>query len=152
MKHTVQKVAASGFWVLLLLLFGSAVRAESPDDILIIVNKNVPVQDLSREEVRSLFMMLRTSFASSSRAVALNAQSGTPLRDAFRKRVLEMSLKEELRHWQEQKVRSGRGAPAEFSNPLKAVFKIKNSIGYIYRSDFREGVVKIVHVVPAGGS
>ncbi len=37
--------------------------------------------------------------------------------------------------------------PATFSNLLKAVFKVNGSVGYVFRSDYKEGVVKVLMVL-----
>ncbi len=152
MKNTFAKMGALTA-LALTLSAGFPARAEDPKDILVVVNKSASLTTtLSPEALRNLFLLYRTSFEGGGRAVIINAKNGTPLREDFRRKVLDMSQEEELRYWQERKVRSGQIAPAEFSNPLKAVFKIKGAVGYVYRSQYREGVVDVVLVIPAGGS
>lgn len=148
MKMSLNKIAALAA-VFFMCLAVCPARADDPNDILVVVNKTVSSPEVSLEDVRNLFLLHRTTLGSNERAIVLNAKSGSTLREDFRRRVLDMSAEEELRFWQERKVRSGQGAPAEFSNPLKAVFKIKHAVGYVYRHQYKEGVVKVVKVIPA---
>jgi hypothetical protein len=61
-----------------------------------------------------------------------------------------MTLKQEESYWNDARIRKGVSMPAEFSAIQKAVFKIKGAIGYLYRSDYKKGVTKIVLVIPSG--
>ena len=125
-----------------------AAEAEAPQDLLIVANNNVPVSELSLEEVKAIFLKQRKSWRAGSTAVPIHAKAGSPLRKAFVKRVLGMTESEELSYWEGQKIRSGVEGPPEFGNPLKAVFRIKGGISYVMRSDYKEGVAKILLVVP----
>ena len=59
-----------------------------------------------------------------------------------------MDLIDEDSYWAEAKIMKGMTSPPEFSNVLKAVFKVDFSIGYVFRKDYKEGVVKILRVIP----
>lgn len=137
--------------IFLLSLIASIVHAESPDDILVIANGTVPVDSLSLDELREIFLKRRSYWDSKLRIVPINADEGKSIRQEFRKRVLGMSPPEEGRFWQDHKIRTGTTKPTEFSMVLKAVFKLKGSVGYIYRKDFRESLtsIKILAVIPA---
>ena len=39
--------------------------------------------------------------------------------------------------------------PFSFSDALRAVFKVKGAVGYVFRGDYKPGVVKIIMVLPA---
>ena len=60
-----------------------------------------------------------------------------------------MSPAEEQRYWRDAKVKGTENEPVSFSNTLQAVFKLKGALSYVYRKDFREGVSKVVLVIPA---
>lgn len=122
-------------------------QGDQPDDILIIANKNAPIDTISEEDIQAIFLRIRRVIGSGSTVVPVNARRNTPLREEFRKRILQLSPEKEGRYWEDKKISLGLTAPPEFSNPLKAVFKLRNSIGYIFRSEYREGVVKVIAVV-----
>jgi len=131
----------------MMLLPGSAI-ADNPNDILVIANTNIEDKSLSIYELKDFFLKRRTNWESGDKAIPLNAPEGSELREDFRSRVLNLSASEEQSYWQERIVKSGVSGPAEFSNPLKAVFRLKGSLGYVYRSQYREGVVKVLLVIP----
>lgn len=123
-------------------------RAESPDDILVIANKGVAADALSVDEIKSLFTRSRGTWKNGGKVIPVHAKEGSDLRKAFRSRVLRMSLEEEQSFWQDQKIRKGLTPPAEFGNPLKAVFSLSGSVSYVFRRDYRDGVAKILLVLP----
>ncbi len=63
--------------------------------------------------------------------------------------LLMITKAEEDNYWEDQKIRNNMEEPPKFRNVLKAVFHLKGSIGYVYRKDYKEGVVKILTVIPA---
>ncbi len=123
--------------------------ADNPQDILIVAHNSVPQKSITIAELRDLFLKKRTNWQSGGKAQPLHVRAGTPLRDRFRQVVLGLSAREEARYWQDQRIRHGKTEPVEFSNPLKAVYKLRGALSYIYRSDFKEGVAKILLVIPA---
>ena len=125
----------------------SSVAAQSPDDILIVANKDVSNDTISKDELVSIFLKQRTAWKDGLRAVPLHAGK-SELRSKFLRLLLGLSALEEKTYWQEQKITKGISPPPEFNNQLKAVFKLKGAISYIYRSEYKENVVKILMVVP----
>ncbi len=136
--------------IAVLLLYPTAIVAESPDDILIIANKGVSAKSVTMDELRAMFLKKRKQWKQGGNVVPIHAKKGSPLRHQFQLRVLKMNPDEEDTYWNDQQVRHGLGPPPEFGYGLKAVFKLKGSVSYIYRKDFREGVVKVLAVVPRG--
>ena len=142
---------------LLIFCFGlcPSARAESPDDIIVFVNKALKVDAVSQDEVKKIFLKKKTSWSPREKIICIHAKKGTPLRNAFRKRVLEMDEKAENVYWQEQKIRHQLAKPPEFANTVKAVFKVKaifktlGAISYAFRKDVPGNVVKTVLVVPS---
>lgn len=122
-------------------------RAESPNDILVIVNSSVKVSSLTSEDVKEIFLKKRRSFSSGERAVPINAGDNAKLREEFRERVLKMSATDERTYWQTLKIKEGEVDPAVFSNNLKAVFKLRGGVSYIYRSQYKANVAKVVLVL-----
>ena len=127
-----------------------AQTAGSPNDILIIVNRNADVGSASLTVIRDLFLKVRKAWGNGSRAMPINT-SNEQLRDDFRKRVLNMDAMAEERYWEDFKVKFGQKEPPSFSNSLKAVFKLSDSVSYVYRKDYRSNVAKVVLVVPSNG-
>lgn len=123
--------------------------AEDPNDILIVANKSVGVNSITLSEAKNLFLQKRTQWADGAKALPINAPQKSEVRGHFDEAVLSMSLEDELVYWFKKKIQTGSSAPPEFSNPLKAVFRLKGSVSYVYRSQYREGVVKILLVIPA---
>jgi len=126
----------------------SASGSANPDDLLIVANNSVSTDHVSVTQVRDYFLKKRSTWPGGDKAIPVNAKDKA-LREAFRKRVLLMSADEEQRYWQNQMVRSAAKAPPEFSNPLKAVFKLKGGLSYVFRKDFPGKIVKIVLEIPA---
>lgn len=142
------------FLVLLLLSSPTSARGESPEDIIVFVNKALKVDSVNLDELKKIFLKQKTSWSAREKIVCINAKEGTPLRSIFRERVLKMDEKSEHVYWQEQKIRHQLTTPAEFSNTIKAVFKVETifksmgAISYAFRKDVPENVVKTVLVIP----
>ncbi len=122
-------------------------QTDSPDDLLIVAHILVPVDRLSPVELETIFLKQRGSWRGGGKIVAINAKKGTELRKQFARRALDMTPEEEQDFWEDQKVRKGIDAPPEFTNTLKAVFKLRGSISYVRRRDYRENVSKILLVL-----
>ena len=132
--------------VMMTSLWSDTARAESPNDLLIIANMGIPFDTIDSSDLRIVFLKKR-EFVGGKRIVPINA-SDSKLRKTFQKKVLSMNDSEEKRYWQEQKVVNGIDPPASFITPLKAVFKIKGGISYVFRKDYKEGVAKVLLVIP----
>ena len=134
----------------LVAVFSRPVSAEAgdPNDILIIVNASLKERSISESDLRDIFLKKRTAWKSGVKAVPIHSRNAE-LRGDFLGRLLNMSASEEARYWQEQQIRSGGSAPTAFGNTLEAVYRLKGAVSYVYRSDYREGVVKVVLTLPA---
>ena len=121
----------------------------SVKSVAVASNNDVSVDKISLAEVRNLFLGWQTVWSGGGKVVKINAKEGSPIRAAFRNKILRMTREQEGRHWKDQKVRKGLRPPVEFGNVLKAVFKLKRSVSYVYRSEYKPGVVKVLAVVSA---
>ncbi len=130
------------------LMIVEPAASENADDLLIISNQSVRGDSLSLEEIRSLFLKRRGSWPAGGKVVPINAPEKSILRKEFRRQVLQMSETEETSYWKRKGIQAGDVKPVEFSHTLKAVFKLRGSISYIYRSQYREGVCRILLVLP----
>ncbi len=124
-------------------------RADKPNDILVVVNLSVKIKELTVEDARDYFLKKKYSWPGGKKAIAVNAKANKLLRTDFREKVLNMTTGDEIRYWQQRQIKFAETHPPEFSNTLKAVFKLKGAISYVYRSDYKEKVSKIVLVIPA---
>jgi len=131
-----------------LTLFPQTSEAESPDDILIITNKGARANDISLDEVKKIFLRKKTSWSNGDRIIVVNAKNNAAVRDRFRQKVLGMTAADEQTYWANEKVRRQISPPPELSTIPKAVFKLKNSIGYAFRKDVPANVVKVLLVIP----
>jgi ABC-type phosphate transport system substrate-binding protein len=128
---------------LLLASLPTSARAESPNDLLIVVNKSVSASNVDAAEVKSIFLKNKTSLSSDT-VFPLNAKSDSDLRAAFRKHVLKMSEEKEKGFWEDEKVKKGVEPPPETAGTLKAVFSKSGGISYVFRKDYKDGTAKIV--------
>lgn len=146
-----KRIVLLGIFISVPLLCGpslSRAQTDHPDDILIVANKGAPIDNLSEADIQAIFLRIRRVMGAGATVVPVNAKEDTHLRKKFRERILQMSSEKEGRYWEDKKISLGLSAPPEFSNPLKAVFKLRNSVGYVFRSEYREGVVKVLAVIP----
>ena len=135
---------------LTLALGSTAHSAESPDDLVIVANKSVNLTQADLDTVRDIFLKKRGTWPNGQEAVPVNASEGSDLRAAFLRKVLAMSPGEEQSYWQKEQLTGGKMKPADFPTPLKAVFKVKGSVGYVFRKDLKADLVNTILVLPAG--
>lgn len=126
------------------LLGSGTACAEEPDDLLIIANKSVPASSASAAELKRIFLMKQTSWSGRTKAVPINAKEGSVARTLFREKILGMTRAQEAKYWQDEKIKRGAKPPAEFGNPLKAVFMVKGSVSYMLRKLYKPNLVKIL--------
>ncbi len=105
-------------------------------DILIIANRGVSVNSIIIPEIKAIFLKQKAHWKGGGRVVAANAKENTPLRAAFQKILLGMSAAKEKNYWQDQKIRTELSAPP------------RGSVSYVLRKDYRQGVIKILLVLP----
>ena len=129
-------------------LQANVLSAESPEDILVIVNKAVTVGKISESELRDVFLKKKENWSNGVHATPLHSSSRS-LKADFCKRLLKMDIGEEERFWQANQIKTGKSKPPSFMNTLKAVYKLRGAVSYIYRSQYKEGIVKIAYVLAA---
>ncbi len=137
------------FLFLAVILTPLTAQADNPNDILIVANKAVPVDEISIGDLRNIFLKKKTQWKMGIKAIPLHTSTDDTLRNAFRKKVLEMDSHQEKDYWKDARIMTATTEPPKFSNLLKAVYKLKNSVAYVYRKDYIKGVVKIILVLPA---
>ncbi len=139
----------SVFVAAVLMTLVGAASAESPNDILIVINNAVPQNSITVGELKNLFLKEKTNWSSGGKVVPIHASAGSRLRKDFVNRVLGMNPSDEKIFWRERKIKTGKVSPVEFGNTLKAVFKLRGSVSYVYRFQYKKTVAKVVLVLPA---
>lgn len=148
-----RKLLGTALAVVLLIAAVASVdtaRAESPNDILVIASPAIKVKSITVEDLRDMFLKKRTNWSSGEKVVPLNVADNAKLREEFRNAVLEMSPSEEQSYWQIRKIKEGDSDPPALGNVLKAVFKLRGAVSYIYRSQYKAGVTNVLLVLPNG--
>ncbi len=138
-----------GLVTVAILISGINAQAEEPvvdrpDDILVIANNAVDITNIEVDELRAIFLKRKASWGDGKKVIPINAPDGSKMREEFRRLVIGMNRNREQSYWQTQMIKHGVSRPPEFGNSLKAVFKLRGSVSYIYRADFKKGVAKVV--------
>ena len=121
----------------------------APTDLLVIANSSVPASSVTKAELKNYFLKKSSRWSGGLKVIPVNAKADSPERAVFQKRVLGMSASEETRYFQDLKIKKGITAPSELGNTQKAVSKLKGAVSYVLRSDFKEGVNKVLLTIPA---
>jgi hypothetical protein len=116
-------------------------------DILVVANLKAPLETIGMQELKAVFLKKKLYTDKGQEIVPINAQQGTALRTQFQMRALGMEPEEEMKYWEKQKILHAILPPAEFVQTQKAVLRVRHSIGYIFRKDFRPNVSKILLVI-----
>jgi len=123
-------------------------RADSFEDILVVANRKVSVDSVTLAELQSIYLGQRKSWKKGGKIKPINAKVGSRLRSVFRKKVLGLDETRETNYWQMQKVRKTGTPPVESVNTLLAVIKNSGSVSYVFRKNYRQGLVKVLLVLP----
>ncbi len=143
-------VVMAALWMVL----GASPAEAAGDPIVVIVNKSNPVENLSMEELKKLFLSDRSRWDTGKAVAPVILPPGTPERTAFLKMVCGMSDAEMSKYFM-QAAFTGKSAtpPKQVSSAaaLKAfVAESPGAIGFVKGMDFHgdgsDGGVKAVKV------
>lgn len=96
---------------LLMMLLCLAVAAPAyADDLVLVVDEDSPVTDLSSVQVRRLFLGETITGPDGTRLIPFNHVANTPTRVTFDRAVLKMGPSAAARYWLDRKIR-GQGVP-----------------------------------------
>lgn len=119
--------------LLIIILIGTPSRGWS-EDLLVIVNKDNPLNTLTKQQVTDLFMGRTPYFPSGEAVVKLDAPSASAIRKDFYYSLVRMSLPEINAYWA-RLMFSGRATPPmqvpQEQDIVKLVADNSNAIGYI---------------------
>ena len=138
-RHTLPLFVAA------LLMTDSRTHADeqSKETLYIITNRSVSIDDISVSDVVHIFKKDKTQIGG-VKVFPFHASKNSPLRAAFLSKVMNMSLSDETRYWEIQKIQNGRSPPSEVRDTLKAVFTMKKGISYCFASQYKENIAKIL--------
>jgi hypothetical protein len=122
-------------------------QEQDPLDIIVVCNKGVK-DDIDRATLSDLFLRKRLTWPSGMTAVPVNALAGSELRVEFQRRALSLTHAEEASYWKKKELVSAVTAPPEFKATLRAVFKLAGSVTYVFRSQYKEGVARLLLILP----
>ena len=127
----------------------SAAPAATDDALAIIVNQTNPVDDLSLNELRTVFLGERSHWPNGRRITLVMMDPGLAERRAVLRDVCRMNETEFSRHFL-QGLFTGEVfvSPKTLSTPVgvkKFVFNVPGAIGYLRASDV-DGTVKVIKV------
>jgi ABC-type phosphate transport system substrate-binding protein len=133
--------------------FWNTSSVAGPDDIVVIVNTQNPVQSIDASELRPIFQTTKTNWGNSAGdATPLNLPEDNPIRQEFDKAVLGLDADRVARYWQDRKIRGGARPPMRVSSTgmvLKGVASKAGAVGYIKASEVNP-TVKVVARIADG--
>jgi len=117
-------------------------------EIIIIGNKKVPADTLTADEVKDIFLRLKTSW-DDGKKITITLLEGGKTHEDFIRRYIQKTPAQYHRYWRKQ-VFAGRGAPpVTFRNEKSLMAHValtQGAIGYI-SSKFKPTGVKVIKIV-----
>lgn len=120
---------------------GSA-QAEPPR-LAIVVGEHSPLTQLTRFELKKLYLGADVTDPSGARIVPFHQAASSPDRVAFEEKVLGMSPDEAASYWIDRKIRGQSGAPKAVGSPelvQRVVSKVEHSLAYVRLDQLRPEV------------
>jgi ABC-type phosphate transport system substrate-binding protein len=146
------KKARRAWWGLLglaLVNLSSAESAEAGGSTLVVITaKDSPVNGLSLNELKQIYLGASLTASDGSRILALNRGSKTRERVGFDRSVLDMDPEKVSRYWIDRRIRGQSGSPkAVDPGPLiqRLVTRLPGAIAYV-SSDQVDSSVKVVKI------
>ncbi len=125
--------------LLVVILFGAIpARANS---IVVIVNKENPVNSLTVDEVRRYFLLDSKNWPSGSKIKPVNLHKTSKTKNYFLSKILKMNLNDYDHFWLSMKQKSGETEPKTVKSNkfvLKIVGKDAKAIGYLPEDYFNK--------------
>lgn len=114
-----------------------------PQRLAIVVARSSPLKELSRFELKKLYLGAHIVDPSGARIIPFNQSATAPDRVAFEEKVLGMSPDEVASYWIDRKIRGQSGAPKAVGSPelvQKVVSKVEHSVAYVRLDEVRPEV------------
>jgi hypothetical protein len=109
-------------------------RAVPDDALAVVVAKNSPLRELSKFELKKLYLGSNLTDPSGTPIVPFNQVPKSPDRVAFDSRVLDMTPEEVAQYWIDRKIRGQSGAPKAVGSAellQRVVSRLEHSVAYV---------------------
>lgn len=130
------------------LLLASFAFSETPDPVVIIANKSVPLTEMRTKELVRVYSMQQQRWADGSKVVLFNLKSGDVLKDRFF-HFLGMKPIDLRKIWLRMQLTGEGKAPTAVetqNDMLKRVAAVPGAIGYVSTSKV-DNSVKIISII-----
>jgi ABC-type phosphate transport system substrate-binding protein len=117
-----------------LVLCWTAPARAGDDIVVVIVGPKSSVKDVSKTDLKNIYLGKRKSWASGDRVIPINLPAKTTIRVLFDRLALDMSPDEVGRYWVGQRIRAQAKPPKAVPSPdlvKKLVASIPGAVGYI---------------------
>lgn len=133
------------FMVMTLIISPPLVQAS---EILVVVARNAPVENLTTKTVERIFLKRKTSWDDGTMIVPINLLAQHDLRKLFSNKILKKSQSELVEYWNEQHFKGITPPMVLESESAVKVFirQVEGAIGYISR-DALEPDLKIIFTI-----
>ena len=137
--------------VMLLLVLAAVLlpATAQAQDFQVVVNAANPVSEMSKDQVSKVFLKKARKFPGGGKAVVVDQDSGSNVRESFSKAVHGRSASAIESHWQQQ-IFAGKDVPPEKKSSdddvLEFVRSNPGAIGYVAAGTALGGGVKAVSV------
>jgi ABC-type phosphate transport system substrate-binding protein len=118
-------------------------------DVVVIANKNNPVQTLKKSVLVRYFLKKTTSWDNGTRVVPIDLTVSDPVRQEFSEGILQKSPHEVEEYWIAESLTGGKSAPEIVSDSAlvkKRVAADAGALGYVDKAQVDE-TVKVVETV-----
>lgn len=115
------------------------------ENLVFIVNKNTPIEHLSADDIKSIYLKKRT-FWSNVKLTPLNLPPKNRLREQLEKRILKMDREHLQRYWMREHY-LGHRLPFQVktaNSMIVFVKKVKGAVGYV-PEEMADKSVKVVY-------
>lgn len=116
-------------------------------EVIVIVSVKNPIKSLSAEQASDIFIGKTAYFPNGSRAVPIDQNEGSPVRDDFYQKSCGKTSSQMKVHWAKM-LFTGRGQPPVESGDAEAIKRLvadnPNLIGYIDKKDVDSSVKSLL--------
>ena len=119
------------------------------DGLVLVANKSVSAGNLSKQDVRRIYLGEMQSWKNGSKLIAINLPANNALRQSFQKAVLGMTVEELQKFWSDEQIKGNIVRPPVNQSSTRAVklfvSKIPGAVGYIPANEV-DDTVKVLTV------
>lgn len=145
LNENLMPVILMGIIFMVPLLIG--IPCVNAEEVHIICNKDVPVDELSRDEVKKIFLGLTTEWNSQLGAKFILRIKNSPLHKQFLKKYIRKSAAQYSMYWKKRLFMGAGAAPKSLKSEADLIEYVANTKGAIgYASQASNPAVKIISV------